>query len=96
MKTYKTITSRYSLEENNVGRPIGEEVITEFSTGKSALLALDFMIDYQQREPQTGYIFLIELPSGERVPFDRAYTEIFGVPPIYRDNKAALYPKLKK
>lgn len=90
----KTIIQAYSLAQNKVGELIGEPIITDHEDGVHALLALDIALDSHPRVKGEGYYFQIELPDGRRVPFDTAYAEIFGEPPVRQDNRENLYPHL--
>lgn len=91
---YRTISSRYSLEPGEIGNPIGDPVITEYPDGPSALRALESEID-SAGPTGMGRRLLIRLPDGRELPFDGAYHAIFGEPPVYRDNRSTLYPRLK-
>lgn len=90
----ETVIQCYSLERNKVGEEIGEPVVTAHQDGTAALLHLWQAMD----NPPTrdGYKYHIRFPDGETVPFDAAYTRIFGEKPVYRDNKPAKYPRLKR
>lgn len=96
MKTtdkYTTIISDYSLAAGQVGEPIGAPVITEFVGGVAALNALSVELSTPYPSGQ-GRRFFIGTPDGRELPFDAAYTEIFGESPRYRDNRPTLYPRL--
>lgn len=88
----KTIVQKYSLERNKVGEPIGEECVAVHRDEKAALLHLWGAME----KPPTGdgYKYLIAFPDGQIMPFDAAYKRAFGESPVYRDNKATLYPRL--
>lgn len=88
----KTIIQHYSLEAGKVGQNIGDALILDHQDGESALLHLWHAMD----NPPTGggYKYHIRFPDGTETPFDAAYARIFGKAPVYRDNKATLYPCL--
>lgn len=94
---YQTIVSAYSLRPGEVGNPIpGSEEQRVYSDPAAALRALETDIETRPNEYDKGWLFHIELPDGRRVPFDEAYTIIFGEEPIYVPGKENRYPRLKK
>lgn len=88
--TYKTVISIYSLAAGEIGKTIGKPVVTEYPTGKAALVALNAAI-----AAGSASRYLIETPDGRQLPLDAAYTEVFGVAPIYSEGPTR-YPHLKK
>lgn len=94
MKTNKfaTVIQPYSLERGKIGEATDSPEITEHASGKAACVALNAAIN---RSTCTPCRYHIRTPDGRLLPLDAAYTEIFGVSPVYRDNRATSYPKLK-
>jgi hypothetical protein len=94
---YTVITSEYSLAVGKIGEFIeGSEIHTECEDGRYALQLLYELIETKIHKPNTGTKFHIRMPDGRLLSFDNAYTEITGEQPVKRDNKANLYPLLKK
>ena len=88
---FSTILSKYSLEVGEVGKPIGNPVVTEYATGKEALLAL-----LNALNSKTGANrFLVGTPDGREISFDQAYFEVFKVRPVFRGGRTNSYPRLK-
>lgn len=91
----RTLIQAYSLERGKVGELVGEALFEEYSDVPAALVALDCGMS-KPRDPRLGYRFLIVMPDERQLAFDSAYTEFFGEPPVKRDNKENLYPRLKR
>lgn len=91
----KTFIQEYSLAKNEVGKLIGEPIITPYKNGTEALLALDKEMNSRSKLG-SGFFYFIQFEDGRKLAFDGAYRLIFGKSPIYRDNKSTLYPELQK
>ncbi len=88
---YSTIISKHSLDACEIGNPIGEPNVTQYASGKKALLALHAAINSKSGANR----FLIGTPDKREIPFDQAYFEIFKVQPVQRDGRENSYPRLK-
>ncbi len=89
----------YSLQKDEVGKPLGYVIKREHDDFVSALLDLERAIDngegHQKGWPM-GCKYMIVDSDGISMSFDRAYEKCFGVAPVFHDNRVNTYPKLRE
>ena len=97
-KKWTVSISFMSLAEGEVGGPCNKKPIRrEHNNPVEALLDLEKSIETNEGDDNliAGHKVIIT-PDNRSLAFDTAYTEVFGVLPVHRDNKENLYPALRK
>ena len=93
---FKVFIGSYSLAVGEIGKSTGRPpIVIEFSTAEAAMRYLYEAIESDRYHiPHEGQSFLIETPSGCKLPLDSLYEETFKERPDYQQNQPTQYPRL--